>query len=561
MSILRSIQKTATISVFFALFTAPSIAQRFVDLTSTCGGNLPCYTTIQAAVTAAASGELITVYPGIYVESVLIGSKSLTLVSTAGRTSTIIQGVENGVGSLVIDGTTTNFSLGTNAANGFTVVGIANPSNNASEVGAVVVKDGPHVNLSIVGNDIRAAGDDGFLHYYGTTITGFSFDQNVLSGQTYTGPQPEQTCCSGSCYFSASYSNVARSLFSLNGSASGPVVTDLKFTNNNIIGSTGAGSNGNVVVQMTVGTALIERNTFSGQTVSMGASCNRGMLRIRGNDVTIDCNQFNGSRLSGAGAYYMQFDQNDAYNGGAMQVNTLAGVAAYNTYDANPVAYFSPLGASCPAYQRSVFVNTTAASAYSACGGSLQTVTGACQRPLPVTLVSFTAQLSAAQQVDLAWITANEQNNKYFLVERSVDLKQIDLLNQVYALEGSDGQSRSYRLTDEIPYVGTSYYRLRQVDLDGTITAYPWVSVALRPDGYGVFPNPIVNQQFTLRLDEPQTAVVRLYDLAGHELSLQKVSHGTTNLLLKISKSLSTGLYILKVEERGQSRQYRLVID
>ncbi len=180
---------------------------------------------------------------------------------------------------------------------------------------------------------------------------------------------------------------------------------------------------------------------------------------------------------------------------------------------------------------------------------------------LPVRLVSFTGNVVDNRSVQLDWTTATERNNNYFLLERSKDLIQFETVTQVKAKEGQSDQLYTYSHTDLSPYLGTSYYRLRQVDLDGTNTTFKAISVVVRSEPYGIFPNPVRDGQFTVNLDEPQSALVNLYSADGRVMPLQKTGNTNSLLHLKTSQKLSTGVYILTVEERAQMRQYRVVID
>ena len=182
--------------------------------------------------------------------------------------------------------------------------------------------------------------------------------------------------------------------------------------------------------------------------------------------------------------------------------------------------------------------------------------------PLPVSLVSFTAKPMADHTVYIAWTTSLEFNNKGFVIERSKDLKSFDKVGEVSEIAANSQGVKNYTLTDLTPYAGTSYYRLKQTDLNGKTTNYPAVSVVLRDEAYGVFPNPSVDDgRFALRLDEPETATVGFFSVDGRSLPLQKTSVQSGNLLLKTMGKLPTGVYVLTVEERGQTRQHRLVVE
>lgn len=182
--------------------------------------------------------------------------------------------------------------------------------------------------------------------------------------------------------------------------------------------------------------------------------------------------------------------------------------------------------------------------------------------PLPVSLASFTVKAQPNHTVRIDWVTSLETNNKNFLIERSKDLRLFETVGVVSELAPMSNALKTYNMIDAMPYAGTSYYRLTQTDLNGKASVYPAVSVVLRDDAYGVFPNPVVGEgRFGLRLDEPETATVKFYSADGRALPLQKTGVESGNLLLKMSSKLATGVYLLTVEERGQARQHRIIIE
>ncbi len=87
---------------------------------------------------------------------------------------------------------------------------------------------------------------------------------------------------------------------------------------------------------------------------------------------------------------------------------------------------------------------------------------------LPIQLVSFTA-LVDKHMVRTAWTTASERDNDHFTVERSVDGSHYETVGIVKAV-GNSQTLVDYAFDDTDPLPGTSYYRLRQTDLDGTYT-------------------------------------------------------------------------------------------
>ena len=124
---------------------------------------------------------------------------------------------------------------------------------------------------------------------------------------------------------------------------------------------------------------------------------------------------------------------------------------------------------------------------------------------------------------------------------------------------GTSNSISSYRFEDKNPYRGTSYYRLRQVDLDGGSQTFPAKSVVI--DGrYGVYPNPIASNGFTLELDEPSSAILHLYNASGSEVGFSKSPVNEVSTKLAPASKLTSGVYVLTVEERGVTRKHRLVV-
>ncbi|MBI1225329.1 MAG: T9SS type A sorting domain-containing protein [Bacteroidetes bacterium] len=111
--------------------------------------------------------------------------------------------------------------------------------------------------------------------------------------------------------------------------------------------------------------------------------------------------------------------------------------------------------------------------------------------PLPIELTNFDVRLNQKNEVDIFWTTATEINNDYFIVERSLDGK---FFKEIAIVDGAGNSSTeiNYRALDAQPNFGINYYRLKQVDFNGTLTYSDIRAVNLVTDErFTVFPNPM----------------------------------------------------------------------
>jgi len=138
--------------------------------------------------------------------------------------------------------------------------------------------------------------------------------------------------------------------------------------------------------------------------------------------------------------------------------------------------------------------------------------------PLPVQLVGFQGNATPAG-VQLSWQTASERHNAYFAIERAPGEAPIAFteLGRVAGL-GSSNQAHSYQYLDAAPG-SLNYYRLRQVDTDGTTTYSPVVAVqASGRSPIGAYPVPVLRGQH-LHTPLPATAQPVLTDLLGRPVA------------------------------------------
>lgn len=85
---------------------------------------------------------------------------------------------------------------------------------------------------------------------------------------------------------------------------------------------------------------------------------------------------------------------------------------------------------------------------------------------LPIELRTFEGQ-SVDQGIEIVWETSSEIDNDFFALERSIDGAYFEEIVHVQSAGESDNM-QTYQYLDTDPYHGKNYYRLRQVDLDGS---------------------------------------------------------------------------------------------
>lgn len=166
-------------------------------------------------------------------------------------------------------------------------------------------------------------------------------------------------------------------------------------------------------------------------------------------------------------------------------------------------------------------------------------------------------------QVQTQWVTASELNSDYFEVQRSQDGDWFEDVTQV-AAAGNSQEILTYEAIDPTPYLGRSYYRVKQVDQDGTFSYSPTVSVMLAAEGsLSLFPNPTderVTIDYDSRLSGPAEVVIS--DLRGRKVLTQTYSLdiGRHQIPLDVSR-LGEGVYTVQVSQGTARYSLRLMVE
>ena len=179
--------------------------------------------------------------------------------------------------------------------------------------------------------------------------------------------------------------------------------------------------------------------------------------------------------------------------------------------------------------------------------------------PLPITLLSFTAQ-AGSDRVQLAWATTSEYNADHFLVERSLDLDEYTTIGEV-AAKGTTDSRQYYGLTDLNPQPGVNYYRLKQIDYDGTIQSFKPIEAIIRSDEsvVSVYPNPATPDRIHLRLWNADGAIVQVLTALGQPVS-GRLARQSGEADFVFDQPLPMGLYWLIVQMNNHKRVMKVVV-
>ncbi len=182
--------------------------------------------------------------------------------------------------------------------------------------------------------------------------------------------------------------------------------------------------------------------------------------------------------------------------------------------------------------------------------------------PLPVELITFDGKLDQ-NQIQLDWQTATENNNDYFLIEKSTDGRTFENLGTVQGA-GNSFEIRDYRMIDKEPAIGVNYYRLTQFDFNGDyFVNEKIVAIEYSSDGeISVLPNPVKGKQIQLVYETNIAGKLKvdIYTATGQlvrQLNLQ--ASAARNIYDINLADLSNGVYILNTTQQEKSQSLRFV--
>ncbi len=171
---------------------------------------------------------------------------------------------------------------------------------------------------------------------------------------------------------------------------------------------------------------------------------------------------------------------------------------------------------------------------------------------LPVELLSFMATPDVSA-VRVEWSTGSESGSDHFNVERSLDGSAFTSIGTVRAA-GNSQQLRHYIFFDPTPLAGTSYYRLKEVDNDGSVSYSEMVAVR-RMNGILLQATTYGTGQWVVG-GAPAQATWQMLDLQGATISTGRFADAANNSITVPRDA--HGMHLLVVESDGQRSLLKL---
>jgi hypothetical protein len=182
---------------------------------------------------------------------------------------------------------------------------------------------------------------------------------------------------------------------------------------------------------------------------------------------------------------------------------------------------------------------------------------------LPVSLIEFNTT-AKENSVVLDWKTASEENNDYFIIERSqngIDIEQIGIVNG----SGNSNEILSYSYIDNSPLKDISYYRLTQVDFDGESKSYEWEMVSFVKKNQiemFLYPNPISNNNLNIDAHNifGQTQI-RIFDNSNRLVFEKAVIINSENQTINLQIDFPKGIYFVQLINSEKLITKKLIVN
>ncbi|MDF1695591.1 MAG: T9SS type A sorting domain-containing protein, partial [Saprospiraceae bacterium] len=154
----------------------------------------------------------------------------------------------------------------------------------------------------------------------------------------------------------------------------------------------------------------------------------------------------------------------------------------------------------------------------------------------------------------IMWTTESEVNNNYFEILRSNNGSNFQPIGRVNGNINSTKEI-NYSFIDENPTIGRNYYKLKQVDLDGSFEYSYIVQIENKAEKVAIYPT-IATNHITVEIKDTESAKLSIVNNAGQTLKVVSLTSALTTVDIS---ELPVGVYYAKVQSNTQYQVERIV--
>lgn len=176
-----------------------------------------------------------------------------------------------------------------------------------------------------------------------------------------------------------------------------------------------------------------------------------------------------------------------------------------------------------------------------------------CSILLPIEWLGFEATMMD-KTIMLQWSTLSELENSHFEIQRKIKDQPFIKIGEVKG-NGTTNERKEYQFIDDHPILGDHYYRLKQVDFNGTMDYSPIVHVVnknAQRDQLDCYPNPTPSGVVRVNYysNKNKKTDITIFDLSGKQIETRIASfvEGENSFTIDLSEE-NEGVYLIKVGE------------
>ncbi|MFT3945384.1 MAG: T9SS type A sorting domain-containing protein [Agriterribacter sp.] len=182
---------------------------------------------------------------------------------------------------------------------------------------------------------------------------------------------------------------------------------------------------------------------------------------------------------------------------------------------------------------------------------------------LPIKFADVSAKATAGGNT-VQWSNLTESNMSHYSVEYSTNGKDFKEIAKVNPTKNNQGAA-AYSYTHTTPETDNSFYRIKGVELPGTILYSNIVTTSSTENSARIqlYPNPAVNGNSALKIASLPKGVYELgiVNLSGQTVYKQSISHGGGSIYIPIRLPYIAGMYSVKLNGRNTQIIKTVLVD